>query len=502
MHSRARIAVLSTLAVVGTGLGIQAASAGSATVKVSALSRSGQPMAIDATLVNLATGKVYQVNSSGLSVPTGKYAVGAYINEFPVFTVGVRTISVSKNVSVLFDAGKATKVGADVDDGSVSPTALAVVPFAELAGGKEKQLLNDNGVTLPPQSTYVIPAPGSSAIRMAVHAALTPDKDAPGAVRYDLVKSFRGVPADLSLQDKKAKMARVDLNVSTIDHDQTTFLRLVPRNPNGKPVVSADVGAPVLGKQVSYRTAGLTWAATLSMSAPTSGFVSLTTDGKKHQRVYAAGATQRETWGAGVWGPRPASPAVYTNGGQLRVAGGPPICAWSGPGVTLSDCQLQPQQVTYTIKKGASKLGSGPSVAVGVGAPAWYDVIMAATRGNGDLCTAVNATWHVKAGGPGQVETGYLHLSPGGLDDRNRAKGGSTTPISIETVGLKAVKTVTLAYSTDGKAWHTVKLVRKAGRWVGKIHNPGNGAVSLRSSATGASGASISETVTDAYGVR
>jgi hypothetical protein len=192
---------------------------------------------------------------------------------------------------------------------------------------------------------------------------------------------------------------------------------------------------------------------------------------------------------------------VFTLGGQLKVLGGPPICAWSGAGVTLSDCQLQPQQVTYTISKGGKKLGSGQSVAVGVGAPAWYDVTMAASRGNGDLSTAASATWHVKAGGPGRVETGYLHLSPGGLDNRNRAKGGATTPIVIETVGLKAVRSVVLAYSTDGKTWHAVKLVRKGGRWVGAIHNPANGTVSLRATATGASGASVSETVTDAYGV-
>jgi hypothetical protein len=321
-------------------------------------------------------------------------------------------------------------------------------------------------------------------------------------VRYDLVKSYRGVPADIALRDTKAKMTRVDLNVSTIDHDQNTFLKLVPLNPHGKPVVAADVGAPVLGKQASYRTAGLSWAATLSMSAPTSGFAALTADGKKHRRVYAAGHTERETWGAGVWGPRPASPAIYTAGGQLRVGGGPPICAWSGTGVTLSDCQLQPQQVTYTVSQGATKLGSGQSVAVGVGAPAWYDVTLDAGRGNGDLCTAVSATWHVKAGGPGQVETGYLHLSPGGLNSRNQAKGGSTTSITVQSVGLKAVRTATLAYSTDGKTWHKVKLVRQGGRWTGKIHNPANGAVSLRATATGASGASISETVTDAYGVQ
>jgi hypothetical protein len=500
MHSRNRIAVLCTLAVAGAGPEIPAVAAGSATVKVSALSRAGQPMAIDSALINLATGKSYRVDSNGLSVPTGKYAVGAYINEFPTFTLGVRTINVRKNVNVIFDAGKAIKVDAGVDDPSVSPTALVVVPFAQLPGGKEKQLLNDNGVTLPPQSTYVIPSPADKAIRLAVHAALTANKDAPGAVRYDLVKSMRGVPANIELRDTKSKMARVDLNVSTIDHDQTTFLKLVPLNPNGKPVVSADVGEPVLGKQASYRTAGLTWAATLSMSSVTGGFASMTEKGKKHRQVYAAGQTQRETWGAGVWGPRPASPAIFTNGGQLRVVGGPPICAWSGAGVTLSDCQLQPQQVTYTVSKGGSKLGSGQSVAVRAGAPAWYDVTMAATRGNGDLCTAVSATWHVQAGGPGQVETGYLHLSPGGLDDRNRAKGGSTIPITIETVGLKAVRSAALAYSTDGKTWHAVKLVRKGGRWVGKIHNPAHGTVSLRAGATGASGASVSETVTDAYG--
>jgi len=82
MHSRTRIAVLCTLAVVGSGLGTFPAAAGTATVKVSALTRAGQPMVLDSTLVNLATGKTYQVHSGGLAVPTGKYAVGAFINEY------------------------------------------------------------------------------------------------------------------------------------------------------------------------------------------------------------------------------------------------------------------------------------------------------------------------------------------------------------------------------------------------------------------------------------
>lgn len=502
MHSRTRIAVLCTLAVVGSGLGTFPAAAGTATVKVSALTRAGQPMVLDSTLVNLATGKTYQVHSGGLAVPTGKYAVGAFINEYPVFTVGVRTINVAKNLSVLFDASKAGKVEASVDDATVHPTALVVTPFAELPGGREKQILNDNGVTFPAQSTYVIPSPASSGIRLAVHAALTRGGDGAQPVRYDLVKSMRGVPAGITLKDTKASMARVDLNVSTIDHDQTTFLRLVPMRPNGASLVSSDVGASVLGKQVSYRTAGLTWGSYLSMSGFTSGFVALTEKQKKHKLVYAAGRTYRETWGAGVWGPRAASPAVYTVGGQLRVIGGPPICAWSGAGVTLTDCQLQPQDVTYTISRGATKLGSGPSVAVGVGAPAWYDVTMNATRGNGDLATTISARWHLKAANKGQTETGYLHLSPAGLDNRNQAKASSNTPVAIEVTGLlKAVRAVVLAYSTDGKTWHAVTLVRKGGRWVGSIHNPANGNVSLRATATGASGASVSETVTDAYAV-
>jgi len=110
---------------------------------------------------------------------------------------------------------------------------------------------------------------------------------------------MRGVPAGITLKDTKASMARVDLNVSTIDHDQTTFLRLVPMRPNGASLVSSDVGASVLGKQVSYRTAGLTWGSYLSMSGSTSGFVALTEKQKKHKLVYAAGRTYRETWGAG-----------------------------------------------------------------------------------------------------------------------------------------------------------------------------------------------------------
>jgi hypothetical protein len=71
------------------------------------------------------------------------------------------------------------------------------------------------------------------------------------------------------------------------------------------------------------------------------------------------------------------------------------------------------------------------------------------------------------------------------------------------TVGqLKGVKSVVVEYSTDGKTWKKAKVTGSGAKWTGKVVNPGKGHVSLRVTATARSGASVSYTVTDAYGTK
>lgn len=513
------LALTAVTTVAATGLALAHAAAADSEVTVSGIGRSGTHLVVGAGLVNLSSGRTFTLNGGTTAkVPAGRYAVGSYLVDYPSLTVAAREITVSGPTSVVFDAAKATKVSFDVGDSTVTPSALAVVPFVS-AGGKEHTLIPDTGTEWPAENTYVLGDTSAKDVRLGVHGILTRHGSAPSPVRYDLAKSFKGMPTDASLRSKAGSLARVEMDVATLDEEQTAFLKLVPARPDGTPIDGVDLGQPVLGHLTSYRTPGLQWDSKLSMSSlDASAF--LEEKVKDNKLLYAAGKTYRETWGHGVWGPRPGSPAIYDDNGTLKVGGGPPICAFSGQGVKLSDCQVQPQSADYQLYRDGKLLGRGNPVSARIddSKPHWYVAQLSATRQNeGDLSTQVDARWYFQAGGTSdtrisptetvrrklQVQPGYLQISTGGLDEHNRAGVGSTTAITMSAVNFPDATAMTLDYSTDGgKTWQAVKLAKAGATWTGKITNPGQaGKISLRAGARTASGATVNETVTNSYAV-
>lgn len=509
MHARTLLVAVTGLATAATGLVGVAASAAGPSLAVNAITRSGQPAETLAYAMNLATGKKIQINTGDrTALPRGRYAVGAYITDNSALTVAARVVNVTKASTVTFDTGKARKVELKVDDTSVRPSALAVVPFATVKG-KLKTFIGDNGIQWPAEGTYVLPAK-DKALSLGVHGALTKPGDGPSPVRYDLAKVFTGLPGDASLSGRKAALARVNMNVSVIDEDHSAFLRLVPARANLKPLTGSEVGRPILGNQVSYRTPGLQWHSQVSMSG-LNGFSNMTEKFKrkgKKKFLYAAGKTYKESWGNGVWGPRANSPAIFNQGGRVQVRGGQPLCSNALVGVTLDDCQFQPVSFSYRLNKAGTVLASGEAVSAPLPAkPTWYTATLTAQRDdNGaDLMKTLKARWYFRAGGPGPtgpLNAGTLQITPAGLDARHFTAAASTS-VGVAVGQLKGVRSVVVEYSTNGgKTWKKAKVTGKGAKWTGKVANPGKGLMSLRVTATARSGASVSYTVTDAYGVK
>ncbi len=524
---RARPVAFAALLTLAGGVPVVSADAATAagSVLVKAINRAGSTAGVSANAISLSSGKVYNIDAgTPAKLPAGKYVVGSYISEFPKLTVAARTVQVGGATTVTFDARKSVRVSFDVGDSKVSPVDLAVVPFAKV-GKKEKSFIRNNTGEWPAANTYVLPD-SKAAVRLGIHGVLG-KSSASGPVRYDLAQSFQGMPSDVSISTSKAKLARVNLNVATLDDDQSSVLELTAKKKDLTPVTGVRVGAPVLGRQVSYRSPGLQWGSALSLnSLASSAFLSEEKKAKK--LLYAAGKTYREEWGVGVWAPRPTSPAIYSQDGQLRIAGGPPICAFSGAGTSVvapdGGCQLQPQSFSYTLTKGKKSLGKGETVTAAIDAskPAWYTATMTASRdGKGDMASKVTAKWYFQAGGTYRTETaklitvhqrqvapGYIRIVAGGADARNKVAGGSKTTVSMTVQKFGKVAGMTLKYSTDeGKTWKTAKVTRKGSAYVAVVPAPKVGSgdfagVSLKVSAKGKTGATVEQTVINAYGVR
>lgn len=518
MHARTLVVACVGLTTAAAGLGGFPAFAAGASVTVVATTRSGEKIQPLAYALNLSTGKQFSIDA-GLSreLRPGRYAIGAYIQDTGKstsglldLTVAARVVNVKGPTKVSFDLNKAKRVFLGVDDEDARPLALAVVPFAKVKG-KPKKIVNEAGIVWPATGTYVLPS-NDAGLSLGAHGVLGKPGDESGPVRYDLAKVYKGIPADVSLTGKRKSLARVNLDVSVIDVNTRGFMQLIPATAKRKPITGVDLGVPVLGKQISYRSPGLQWATTLNLNglAATTGFAQLKENYKRKGTkpfLYAGGKTYRESWGQGVWGPRANSPAIFKQGGQVQVRGGQPICPFAGVGVTLDDCQFQPGTFSYRLEKAGSPVGKGQAIRTAVpAAPAWYTAVLNAKRENGDLMQTVDATWYFRAGRPGPdgpLGAGNLQILPAGLDPKHLTKAGSTA-VGVTVVGLKGVRSVAVEYSTDGgKTWKKANVTGKGTKWRAKVANPsGEGTVSLRVKATARTGAFVSYTVTDAYGTR
>jgi hypothetical protein len=513
------VAAVAAVAAAGAGLTGVPANAAAASIQVGYLNRSGGTEDMQASLIDLSNGKTYSANSgAATAVPAGRYAVGGYITEYPTLTVAVRVVQISGPTKLVFDTGKAGKVSFDVGDSNLTTSGLAVVPSVTV-GHKQRAWIADNGIVWPGESTYVLADPSAAkAIRLGVHGVLTKRGADPSPVRYDLAKSFTGMPGDVTVKANPKQLARVDLDVATLDAAQTSNFGLEALNPDGSPITGIGVAVPALGKQTDYRTPGLQWTTRLTENSRDATEF-LTENATPH--VYAAGKSYQESWGHGVWSPRPNSPAIYLSGNNLRVGGGPPICAWAGNGVKLDECQAQQQDFSYTLYKDGKQVGSGQSISLPVDTVAahWYTVELTASRQGHeiDLSTTVGAKWYFQAGGStrthpkpnvivivhGQPQPGSIRMLPAGLNNRNQAASNAATTVALSVADFPDVASMTLEWSGDGgKTWQNVAVTGSGNNRSAKVPALGKpGTVSLRVSAKSATGATVAETVINAYGV-
>ncbi|MFD1936048.1 S8 family serine peptidase [Nonomuraea mangrovi] len=127
------------------------------------------------------------------------------------------------------------------------------------------------------------------------------------------------------------------------------------------------------------------------------------------------------------------------------------------------------------------------------------------------LSTGVESVWTFTSSNTAEerpLPLMAMRYAPAGLDDSNRAKPGSLTPLPMWTErnpgSAKAeVKSVRLEMSSDdGTTWRRIPVVRTGQGWTAVVPNPRTpGFVSLRAVVTDAAGAGLTQTITRAYAV-
>jgi hypothetical protein len=497
MQKRARlrkhnvIVGLTTLSLTGAALAASSAAAATHSVRVSVIGRDGVARSATATLTDLA-GRHRKRLKPGrpTAVADGRYAVGVFVHEAGAVTLIARTVRVTKDTSIVLDARQGVPLSFGVDDPAAALSALEVTPFVgDRKAGEEHPLVRDPDRTIDVGDTlYVVPSPTSTAIRLGVHAVLSNPAAMPIPTRYDLVRSFHGLPAQVSLHSTRARLARVNMSFSTPEAGATRGLQLSARYGNFDPVVDAAGLQPIedlTDHLISYRSPGLQWVSSVYLTSGAGG-ASMTEYGNAANRrrlLLAAGQTYAERWGAGLWGIGP-DVRIRTAENRARVNGSDAICPPAGKGVDLTTCRSLDTQVTSHVSERAG----------------WYTAKLTAVRdAEADTSTRVLGRWRVRAEDDPQL--GSFRLFTSGLDTAHRAAAGATSTVDVAVTGLHHVRTLTVAVSTDdGRTWHPASVTRAGTHWTMSVTNPAaGGAVSVRVKATSSTGASAQETIVRAW---
>ncbi|MFF5208116.1 S8 family serine peptidase [Streptosporangium sp. NPDC000396] len=272
----------------------------------------------------------------------------------------------------------------------------------------------------------------------------------------------------------------------------------------------AEVDLP--GTLTYYRTPGLVWDSALQV-----GTSVLADSGKAMKRGHT-----REVWNTAVTGPSLAASGGSRTGDKLTFpAGG--LFADGAAGHSGTDgaatgtaTLTKDGQVLATTDLAGCALDQPQTCELHADLPAQAATYTLSTSMRrqvpySTLSTAVDSRWtfrsaHTAAKQP--LPLMAVRYAPAGLDDLNRAKPGSLTrlPLWVERnpgAPEAAVTSVRLEMSVDdGTSWHRIPAVPTPSGWTSAVPNPRTpGFVSLRVTATDASGAGVTQTITRAYAV-
>jgi hypothetical protein len=159
-------------------------------------------------------------------------------------------------------------------------------------------------------------------------------------------------------------------------------------------------------------------------------------------------------------------------------------------------------------------------------AAGWYTMRIRAWRGTPQGVTSADVlsrletlTWRfyatpsvVVAGVGPEVPAAVVRIWPRGLNIDNQAAPGGVTVLDVHVVRTHdsavvrapwhRLRTVRMQASFNGgKTWQALRLIRRTGHWLARVHDPASGMVALRAVVIDAAGDSTVQTIYQAFAI-
>jgi hypothetical protein len=520
--SRFGVGFVSSCALV-LALGALTASIGSASaaptrevsVRVAGLDRAGKDVSVSQASLVPASGFPYFYQGSSISVPAGRYLVGA---EVPTYsgrtivseTLVVRQLTISSGGTIRLDArhGKLVRVALrGVAASQQSLTAGACMYTPGDGDGASADAIGGPGV-----SVYVVPMRSS-----LVSFAYTGQFQAGSGATYFLTgSSGAGLPSRLQYQQDASRLARVTVELRTgIDPGSAWTWSIAPAGKYdpffcGPGFGNFQAAAPV--SAVGYVTPG-PWVITATVAVNSDNHAAYLT----RQAVYAARHSYADVFGGAVVGPVNSFPMM----GGFTFDFGPALFEDSAAqgSYCCSATQVALRSGSRVLKR--ETVRGNASFLTQLRDPGWYELtarsqrsLPGGTPAAGLLSSEVTMSWRFHAAWTEDwtafpvTETVF---QAGGLDLANEASslGRTILKIRVERPADQGNPTPVYRLTTmrveasanGGKSWQVLKLTRHGSYWTAAVADPASGYVALRSIVADAHGDRTVQTIYRAYAI-
>jgi len=484
-----------------------AGAAANPAITIRAIDRAGKVVPVTASLqspVISPTGIDETLTSAHPTrVPRGTYNIAAWIVEpnGSAQTLADRGITVTRSVTITFDARKGRPVKFVVNDPTVKQDAVLAEPFSP-AGW---DAFDTFGGPLP-AVPYVVPGTMGPGEHLSLEAELARPNVFPSPVEYVLVKVIRGViPANLTFTLDKAKLATDRVTVKRIDpggSDAALFQPVANGNPGDLPMLPLGQAGQTPFSVEFHLTPGYRWE-TQTDSGTNNLNVGFTPLLGAHQ--YA------QTFDNAAFGPG-AEFGPWISGNQIQT-----ILPW---GDYLFDDPTQELDTSFGMQPSSSQtwlyqgsrliahgVNKGFSATISA-TPHWYTFRAQASRGPGaTLSKSLALYFNFQAfANDNQLDTFWPRIIPSGLSAWNTASHGARTAVRIyfsdHGVNIAAHGVRVWASANGGKTWQPLHVSQSGPHWTVTVINPAKaGFVSLRVQGTDTHGSTARVTVTNAYAV-
>jgi hypothetical protein len=485
------------------GAAVTDPSAANPAITVRAIDRAGKQVAVQATLVNLASGASYSLSSAHPTrVPRGSYDIGAFVVEPKTFdqTLVDRQLTVTGPQTVTFDARKGRPVLLTVNDTAVAQSQVVAEVFSDVG--------NFGSYTAPGQTLYAVPGALPAGWGVFLLASLTEQHPAGTAEQYGLIHLLNGaIPASLTFASDRSKLATVHVTERRVDPGDSTLFEISPMAgpvnfpgvvPSSSPLYTY---GPTPFSVTYHLTPGYGWAEWDALGSAVMNDLP----------IWGA-HSYPQTFDSAVFSPSPNLELTTSVQGNVLGTGSTGQSLFVDPWHTMDSQGLATATVQAWLYQGSKQLAYSDSGYISATIPAavrWYRLRLEATRPAGaTLSKSLRVNYTFPAGAqPGQgtyyPDAVMPRLVPSGLNWLNAARHGTKTTVSVTFFAPGSVHSVAVwASANGGKTWYPLRVSGGGTRFSVTVTNPAKaGFVSLRVRGADASGVSTDETIVNAYAV-